>query len=440
MQAHNVYPQLLLGRLLFSLGAAAASTMVTAVLPTVTSSPTQGESATTAASHHVQASSIASEATITPTNYGAAQTKADPKARTSTSAYASSSRVAGFVGMFTGCGALIALLVLLPLPARFQKSGVSPENALQYSFYIVAAIAFLLAIWCFVGLRKLPQDKTRLDVKAGRSLGGQVAAVWHSLVDALDAGFTRSDITLGYMGGFVARASSVGISLFIPLLVNAAFLESHLCNEHSVPTNSEGLPSLKRKCPQAYLLAAAMTGVCETVALIAAPIFGWAASKSSRRGLPLMVASVAGIMGYILFPTQFDPDSSERGKRALAFVAVCLIGISQIGTIVCSLGLLSSGILSSMEEHVETANDSERETLLTTSTSKTQPTLSHLQGSIAGIYSFYGGAAILILTKLGGSLFDKVATGAPFYIMAAFNGILFIACAVFGLRKTISTS
>ena len=35
VQAHNIYPQLLLGRLLFSLGAAAASTMVTAVLPTV---------------------------------------------------------------------------------------------------------------------------------------------------------------------------------------------------------------------------------------------------------------------------------------------------------------------------------------------------------------------------------------------------------------------
>ena len=341
--------------------------------------------------------------------------------------------------MFTGCGALIALLVLLPLPARFQKSGVSPENALKYSFYIVAAFAFLLAIWCFVGLRKLPQDKTQPDVKAERSLSGRLAAVWRSLVDALDAGFTRTDIGLGYMGGFVARASSVGISLFIPLLVNAAFLESHLCDGHSGATDSEGLPSLKRKCPQAYLLAAAMTGVCETVALIAAPIFGYAASKSSRRGLPLMVASISGMVGYILFPTQFDPDSSEKGKRALTFVAVCLIGISQIGAIVCSLGLLSSGILSSTQGHVETGDDSERETLLTSSRPETQPTLAHLKGSIAGIYSFYGGAAILILTKLGGSLFDKVAIGAPFYIMAAFNGILFIACAGFGLRTSIST-
>ena len=338
--------------------------------------------------------------------------------------------------MFTGCGALIALLVLLPLPARFQKSGVSPENALKYSFYIVAAIAFILAVWCFIGLRKLRQEMTTPDFKAERSSGGQIQAVWHSLVDALDAGMTRSDIGLGYMGGFVARASSVGISLFVPLLVNAAFLESHLCDDHSLSFNSEDLPSLKRKCPQAYLLAAAMTGVCETVALIAAPIFGYAASKSSRRGLPLMVASVAGIAGYILFPTQFDPDSSEKVKRVLTFFAVCLIGISQIGAIVCSLGLLSSGILSSTNEHVETANDSEHETLLASSTPKVQQTLAHLKGSIAGIYSFYGGAAILILTKLGGSLFDKVSVGAPFYIMAAFNGILFIACAIFGLRKS----
>ena len=35
VQAKNVYPQLLLGRLFFSIGGAAASTMVTAILPAI---------------------------------------------------------------------------------------------------------------------------------------------------------------------------------------------------------------------------------------------------------------------------------------------------------------------------------------------------------------------------------------------------------------------
>jgi hypothetical protein len=50
-----------------------------------------------------------------------------------------------------------------------------------------------------------------------------------------------------------------------------------------------------------------------------------------------------------------------------------------------------------------------------------------LKGSVAGVYSWFGGAAILLLTKLGGYLFDSWSTGAPFYLMAIFNGMLLLA-------------
>lgn len=50
-----------------------------------------------------------------------------------------------------------------------------------------------------------------------------------------------------------------------------------------------------------------------------------------------------------------------------------------------------------------------------------------LKGSVAGVYSWCGGMAILLLTKLGGYLFDTWSTGAPFYLMAGFNGILLLA-------------
>lgn len=42
------------------------------------------------------------------------------------------------------------------------------------------------------------------------------------------------------------------------------------------------------------------------------------------------------------------------------------------------------------------------------------------------MYSLSGGAAILLLTKLGGYLFDSLSIGAPFYMMAVFNGILLV--------------
>ena len=437
VQAHNVYPQLLLGRLLFSLGGAAASTMVTAVLPAVSAAPeTTQKLPSDSTRRHTSSPSIVSEATITPELHRAN----DEGALTSSEAsFASTSRVAGLVGMLTGAGALVALLIFLPLPARFQKDGASPDGALRQSFYIVAVVALVLSIWCFVGLRNLRYEQPRDTSKDQLlNISEQAKATLSDLLEAMAAGLKRADIALGYIGGFVARASSVCISLFIPLLVNAAFLSSHLCKDESVADTPGGLPDIKRKCPRAYVVAAMMTGVCEMVALVAAPIFGYVSSRLKRRGLSMMVASAAGIIGYPLFVAEFDPDSSKGGQRATAFIAVSLIGISQIGAIVCSLGLLSNGVLATSAMDTPSSVTSgdevgEHEALLGRSSAmpqKRQATL--LKGSVAGIYSFYGGAAILILTKVGGLLFDKVSVGGPFYIMAVFNAILFVACGVLG--------
>lgn len=464
VQAKNVYPQLLLGRLFFSIGAAAASTMVTAVLPTMSyADGTDNVSGQRAfgGNRHAQAPSIASELTITPDRFRSAS--GQPNSAPSSGLriaeqMASTSKVAGFVGMFTGLGALLALLVFLPLPANFQRKGVSPGLALQYSYYIVAAIALVLSFVCLLGLSKLKSESKKGWRYLTRGLNGsddkpniQKAAseTSQSLYRALVCGFQRSDIGIGYLGGFVARASSVGISLFIPLLVNALFLSSGLCDPHAVENNPAGLPDIKRKCPRAYIVAAELTGVAEVVALVAAPLFGYWSAKTSMKSLPLAAASLAGIVGYPLFAARFNPDDENKADRAMAFVAVCLIGFSQIGAIVCSLASLSKGVLSDAQDARYIAQSSEIPHTHTSAgpdqdMSESQPllpaerhaqTLSELKGSLAGIYSFYGGAAILLLTKAGGALFDTVSEGAPFYIMAMFNGLLLLACIAVGLRQ-----
>jgi hypothetical protein len=157
-----------------------------------------------------------------------------------------------------------------------------------------------------------------------------------------------------------------------------------------------------------------------------------------------------------LFAKQFSPDDTDRAKRAIAFLAVSLIGISQIGAIVCSLSSLSSGVLrvenmdndrlngtaasdvlASTPEDAIDDTTSEQAGLLNSKISLDTSTLSNFKGSVAGVYSFYGGAAILLLTKLGGYLFDRVSTGAPFYIMASFNGVLLLACISSYLKRLV---
>ncbi|RAH45555.1 putative MFS transporter [Aspergillus brunneoviolaceus CBS 621.78] len=446
VQAKNVYPQLLLGRLLFSLGGAAVSTMVTAVLPAVVGSPSQS-----------QPTALSRVAEKTP-----------------------SSKLAGYVGMCAGSGALVALVVFLPLPSRLQQRGVSPPQSIQYSYYVVAIVSLSVAVLCSVGLRHLPGEEGKawssLWARGRRERPEDTCAsddrntdyskrhlpYFQQLGAALMLGFHNSDIFLGYVGGFVARASSVGISLFIPLAVNHYYRQSDLCQGN----NGDGMGSdaVKQSCRKAYVLASILTGVSQLIALVAAPIFGYMSERSRQYPMPLLGACVAGVVGYITFAVLPSPDFREPHGSPGVFVVMALLGLSQIGAIVCSLSVLSTGILlmgsqcrvgdgygsspstlygeetdDDLVSADETEGDQEEQALLTSATERNQKPLAHLKGSIAGVYSLYGGAGILVLTKVGGLLFDVLSSGAPFYILASFNGFLILAGIACGVVKHSKT-
>jgi MFS family permease len=477
VQAKNVYPQLLLARVLFSLGGSATATMVTAILPTMTvvkevrpdpRSPTLRRVAN--GSRHGVAASISSELTITPDRFRSGSREPDVGALTKKDTGASTSQLAGLVGMFTGCGALVALLVFLPLPTRFQQAGESPAAAVAAAFYIVGAVAILVAIGCFFGLRQLPGE----DEKGWRRLTGKdehktadrardvVLSYPFLFLESVRLGFKSPLIGLGYVGGFVARASSVAISLFIPLFTNHYFLQTGEC----VVSPSD--PSeIKNACPQAYKLAAMLTGISQLIALLCAPVFGYLSGKYPKYNIPLLLAAASGVAGYAMFGSLVSPDyKSEDGTGAI-FIIVALLGISQIGAIVCSLALLGRGINNDESSTTSSASDAadasyhpsagatpptsgpvtpvyEEEPLLpqnqsysTSRPSSPQESKSYndMKGSIAGTYSLLGGFGILLLTKAGGALFDSTGPGSPFYMMAAFNAVLLIVGILVGIKQ-----
>ncbi|KAL1894232.1 hypothetical protein Sste5346_006018 [Sporothrix stenoceras] len=603
VQANNVYPQLLLARILFALGATASATMVTAILPSLTddsepatsnSQSSLGNGAT--ASHSASAAnarrsqrdsalSIESQLTITPERFAESLLRSrvnsadhtpspsgarssnrlsfENSHRNSTLSAASAaiggdgedvvqnrnhnsekpSKLAGFVGLFTGCGALVALTLFLPLPADFaRKDGVTMAEAVADSFYVVAAVAVLVAGFVFFGLRNLrgedgkgwrmllgrpnptsPAAASRRDEivrmeeviaegpqagKAGSgSSSGDALPYWRLLRNSVELGFTDSNIALGYLGGFVARASTVAISLFMPLFINAFYISNGFCQG----SPNDPSPELKKECRAAYVLAAILTGVAQLMGLLCAPLFGYLSSRPGRLNIPLVVATTFGIVGYIAFPLLSSPEPNNvdgRGGTPAVFIVATLIGISQIGAIVCSLGSLGRGVLSAdhasissapssprpvlegegqqerysdyaapnhEEEAPESAsllvggggadsddedNDSDRDTVrdliasprsarsgrtralsaltrpapvsttietFTANGANGSPSRIQLKGSIAGVYSWCGGMAILLLTKLGGYLFDHWSRGAPFYMMAVFNVLLLLA-------------
>ena len=448
--------------------------MVTAILPALTYEAKKSDSELPNGSQartSTCAPSISSQRTITPASFASTSTGVEHDSLNDNEGYssqkkqASTSQLAGLVGTFTGFGALIALGVFLPLPALFQKAGVTPVQAVADAFWIVGAIALLVAVLCFIGLTGLPgedlkglyrvwrwrdEERKANDEAIISGIGSAntntatttttttVLSYPALLYAAIRLGISDSNIGLAYIGGLVARASSVGISLFIPLFVDKYFIATGRCKPGDV--------DLKHDCRQAYLLAAALTGVSQFMALLCAPVFGWLGSQPQYRNnnLPLLLAAAAGVAGNAAFSRLKSPDFHEKGNGGV-WAIVILIGISQIGAIVCSLALLGRGVQSTPlgPKGIQNGDADSHSTLLApvenrasvdeaapllehTDAPRAEDSRAHLKGSIAGVYSLSGGAGILILTKLGGWAADKDA-GAPFIILAIFNGLLLIA-------------
>lgn len=441
VQASTVFPDLLFARIFFSLGGAATSTMVTAVLPSMVSpgeAPRLDRTATIASGNRRSTPpSTSSEVTVTQhrdrqTTGKSIQTSAGAEKAPFTT------QIAGLVGLFTGCGALVALGFFLPLPAFFGEHGVDRGPAVAYSYYIVGAIAFTVCVVCMLGLRNLRGEETKSWSWHYKN-GTKQPSSPKLLLRAINLGFTNAQLALAYIGGFVARASSVGISLFIPLYVNAYFVSSGRCQN---PVHSPG--EVKEECRRAYILAAELSGVSQLIALLLAPVFGYLADRSSRFNVPLLLAATAGIIGYAALAILRSPEPSGPNGSPIVFIVVCLLGISQIGSIVCSLGLLGRYVLTpSLKDSnshgvqsgsprfgVSSSNESPEEVAETDSLlrqdSEVYETREHLKGSIAGVYSLAGGAGILLLTKVGGHLFDVASPSAPFCMLSGFNGILLL--------------
>ena len=480
VQAKNVYPQLLLTRLLFSLGGAATSTMVTAILPSMTT-PRKNEIRISSPGALQQTygqtvlPSVSPERLIAPQKPNRHGSQSLSKAQFAPP-ISSPTRLAGLVGLFTGCGALIALGLFLPLPVRFQKAGVGPGQAVADAYYVVGTIALVISVACYYGLRSLlgEENKGWRAIFRGRTTDDTSPHTIRGLsfpgllLEAVTLGFKDPLLGLGYVGGFVARASSVGISLFIPLFVNAYFMSSGLCDDFDGGTEDE-----KKRCRGAYILAAELTGASQLVALVFAPVFGYLGDRYRRHNIPLLVAALAGVVGYSALAFLRSPEPTGAHGSPWIFIIVALLGISQIGAIVCSLGLVGRAVLdqpqfveptefactgesttnsygstrpltnaipsvfTSRSSHDEDIVDNEETRALLEDRSITANSRQSMKGSIAGVYSLAGGCGILLLTKLGGLLFDNMSPVAPFYMLSVFNLTLLTVGLAYGILAAV---
>ncbi|KAK6540548.1 hypothetical protein TWF694_009339 [Orbilia ellipsospora] len=538
VQVKSVYPGLIFARILFSMGASATVVSVTAVLPEISKPRSSSNEHRSKHTRHASypgpsdpssasdrdrgsssnrtgfagaSSSASGPSTLPIPAIPARLTKWRPPSRSRSRQQAKeqaklapkpiTGKLSGVVGFMTGCGALVALVLFLPLPARFQDGHMTRQQALKHTFYVVAGVSWIVALFVFLGLRGagvggkgleftktkfftriaqiwsgkptsdsasscgdeesadeprrstegrngeasslLPDNGSIQSTGSSTSRGGGYDSIrpsiatsdgswkavtknyFQGLLLALKAGGEDWRIGLGYLGGFVARSMSVGISLFIPLYVNQWMRARGMC-----PPVLPSDPNYKKSCREAYILAAMLTGTSQLCALIFAPVVGYFSDRYEPQ-YPLLATAVLGFISCGAFSAL--QSLAVGADRSWAYLHCAMMGIGQIGAIVSSLALIGNAIhddspsksLQQIETNGAPAADESTSLNPTPVPSGSQSKSSRLaiKGSISGVYSLCGAGGILILTQLGGWGADHVNSGFAFDLLAVFFSI-----------------
>ena len=83
----------------------------------------------------------------------------------------------------------------------------------------------------------------------------------------------------------------------------------------------------------------------QLVGLLFAPVFGFLADRYQRSNALLLLAAASGVVGHLSLTTLESPAKNGKEGSPWVYVIMALLGISQIGAIVCSLGLLGRCVL-----------------------------------------------------------------------------------------------
>ncbi|KAF9922278.1 hypothetical protein FBU30_007624 [Linnemannia zychae] len=284
-RVENVYPHMLLCRLLFSVGTSAATCMMTGTLGDVAGSiPQRG-------------------------------------------------RVSAIVGLAAGCGGLIAGLVLVKVPYNLSVKYGGEVGGTKAAFLIVGGMAIALGVLLFFTMPSTGVGeadgitawfkKTVMKRKIENEAEKEILSPWDCLKYGIAAG-RDPRIALAYLSSFVARADTVLFSSFMSLWVIQYYVNIGYCDSDRGKT-----------CYPAAGSTHILTGYGQGISLAFTPFYGYLAEKMEKSTL-LGLAGLIGAIGSL--PFAFT-ENNPADKSNLVFVT--LTGIGQMGVIIVGMTLVN---------------------------------------------------------------------------------------------------
>lgn len=285
-------------------------------------------------------------------------------------------KIAAFTGTSAGFGALLAVLVFarLPIliPTTFAHSFGLKNSEIFLTFTTMAILLLFTGILATIGLEGTLQNADRNFCLRKRVLLS-LSAARNPLVCA------------AYFSGFVARADSIALNLFI-----GPWVDNYMTKIGKCPAVHDGLFV---RCEPAKRMTSNLMSISHVATLIGAPFFGIFCDKLG----PIHGVALPAFMGFISFGALY---SAKRPDTAIVYVFMFLSGLADIGMIISSMALISSQ-----------SSDSQR-------------------GALAGMYSFFGAIGIIVTSKLGGYMFDHLWETSPFLIVSSSSAALLVFIAM----------
>jgi len=179
-------------------------------------------------------------------------------------------------------------------------------------------------------------------------------------------------LQLALAESFIARGDILMIGTFLSLwLIHTG-------------TNMHGL-----EITEATKQAGRMSGIVHASALLWTPVFGIILDRFDRASVVVFAMALA-VVGYVGIGLVPDPTAPE------AIPPLILLGIGEMSVILVGQTLVAQ------EAPVD------------------------VRGSVFGVFAFCGAIGLIVVSQVGGYLFDKMGPGAPFVVIGLVNGLIML--------------
>jgi MFS family permease len=269
-------------------------------------------------------------------------------------------KLGAMTGFLNGLGVVIVTLFIGKLPAIFVGMGADDVTAGRQTMMIAAGVCVFSAVILWLGLQKTRPIKA-LD------------APKKSTIALLKEGFavakTNPRIAVSYASAFVARGDLAIVGLFAIAWGKQAALASGMSNSEALKAGL--IPFI----------------VAQSVALVWPGVIAIPLDRMKRMNV-LALCMGLGAIGYCCMIFVKNP------LAAISLPLFALLGVGQISA------FLGAQTVIAKEAPAET------------------------RGSVIGVFNFCGAIGILVLSVIGGLLFDKIGPWSTFFMVGILNGVI----------------